>query len=147
MSIEMTEFLQLGDELWEKKKEVDELKEKLKNANADLTTRKRAFLKLMEEMELEKQLIPGFGTVSMSARASWKTPKDIHSKHKLFTWIAETKGQDVLDAMISINSQTLNSFAKAELDAHLQEGDIEFRIPGLEEPVITPDLRFTKKRG
>jgi hypothetical protein len=39
--------------------------------------------------------------------------------------------------MISVNSQTLNSFAKKELEAAKETGDIDFKIPGLGEPTLT----------
>jgi hypothetical protein len=38
--------------------------------------------------------------------------------------------------MISINSQSLNSFYKSELEIAKEQGNVGFKIPGIAEPEV-----------
>lgn len=144
--MEMKEFMNKTENLWKIKLEVDRIKELKTAAEKELSTAKWEVLKLMEELELDKQQVPGYGSCSISNRTSYKTPKTPEAKRALFNWISETKGKDVLANMISINSATLNSFTKEEFANAMASEDFDFTIPGLEEPSISQDIRFTKER-
>ena len=75
-----------------------------------------------------------YGLLVRSERWSWKTPKSDEDKEAFYGYLKE-KG--LFDTMISVNSQTLNSFAKKELDVAKEAGDIDFAIPGMGEPSLT----------
>lgn len=142
----MEAFIEKTKVLWEQKLLVDRLKAEKTEQEKILRTKKFEVLKLMQELGLDKQQVPGFGSCSITAKTSYKTPKTPEEKKALFAWIAETKGQDVLDNLLAINSQTLNSFAKVEFENAMSEENFEFSIPGLDEPTISEDIRFTKEK-
>lgn len=83
-----------------------------------------------------------FGTVSLSARTSVKIPADPESKKTFFEWLEQ---EGIYDNMVSVNSQKLNALYKARFEQAIEEGNTEFKIPGIGEPVITPQLSFRKK--
>ena len=140
----MNDFIGKVKDLWETKAHVDTLKDTLAEATSALESKKLDIMKFMEAMELDKQHVPGCGTVFRQQNFSVKVPKDPAQKKALFDWIASHKGQDVLDNMISVNSMTLNSFYKAELAAAQEAGDIKFKMTGIGEPEIYTTLGMRK---
>lgn len=132
----MQDFIGAVKNLWDQKTVVDELKDRLADASKKLEGLKLDALKAMEVMELDKQHVPGCGTIFRQKNFSVKVPKEPGQKEQLFTWIAEHKGKDVLDNMISIHSASLNSFYKSELEIAKEEGNVDFRIPGIDSPEV-----------
>lgn len=140
----MEEFLGKLKTLWEQKKIVEEISSTLDEEKSKLEGHKTEIQKMMEAMGLEKQPLPGYGTVYRQKSFSVKIPKDPAAKDKLFGWIREHKGDDVLKNMVSINSQTLNSFYKAELEVAKEKGDIDWALPGIEAPEVYYTLNMRK---
>lgn len=87
-----------------------------------------------------KYELEGVGLVYISFRDSFTTPKTNEQKIALFNYIKSKHGPDVLMGLTSINSMTLNSWAKKEI-----ESDPTLQIPGLESPTSTEILNFRKK--
>lgn len=81
---------------------------------------------------------PGIGTVSITHRQNFTTPKTGEDKVALFEYIRDKYGQEVLRSMLSIHSATLNSWAKKELEAGA------LVIPGLVQPTSTEIIAFRK---
>lgn len=83
-----------------------------------------------------------FGTVSISHRTSFKIPGSPEEK-KLFWDYLREKG--VFENLITVNSNTLNSFCKTEREQAIEEGrGLEFNIPGIQPPVINEVLSLRK---
>lgn len=113
--------------------------------------------KKMQEVrrELESQIlfnlktngITGYlssvGRVDIRTSLSYKTPKEFDAKKKLFDYI-KAKGEDVYLSLLSVNSQTLNAWAKAETKAAAEANIFPFEIPGLEEPISYETISFRK---
>ena len=74
---------------------------------------------------------------------SYKTPKDIEQKEKLFEYI-KGKGHEVYMSLLSVNSQTLNAWAKAETQSAIDQGIFPFSIPGIDEPISYETITFRK---
>lgn len=108
---------------------------------AEYDKTERDVLEALEKSGKTKYLVDGVGTVYISNRFTYKVPKDNESKLKLFDWITETKGEDVLTGMISINHQTLNSFTKVEI-----ENNPALTIPGLGIPAHEKSVGFRKAK-
>ena len=83
------------------------------------------------------------GKVTLTSRASYKTPKLREDKEKLFEWMKKEYGEDLFWAYVGINSQSLNSFCKTEREKFLEEGK-EFKPEGLDEPVVSETLSFRR---
>ena len=145
--MEMEKVLQMLEELWKTKKHHEELKKATDEASKVLTSKKIEMRKILTEMGITKQQVPGYGTVSVTSKVSYKTPKVPDDKKQLFKYIEENHGKDTLDNLISINSATLNSFAKTEVERMIEDGNDDFLIPGLEAPTLSEDIRFTKERA
>jgi len=86
-----------------------------------------------------KYEVPGIGSVSISHRESYTTPKTPENKQMLFKYIQEKYGDSALTGMLSINSMTLNSWANREAEAGVMS------IPGLEAPTATEVLSLRRK--
>ena len=140
----MKEFIVAVKELWKQKELVDGIKDKLKEESKTLEIMKSSAIKALETMEIDKQHVPGCGTIFKQKAFSVKTPKTPEQKQQLFGWIKENKGADVLRNMLSINSNTLNSFYKSELEVAKEEGNVDFSLPGLETPEVYYKLGMRK---
>ena len=140
----MEKFLAKCREAWEQKAVVEKLKDELKEANGEFTRLKNEIEKAMEASELEKQHIPGYGTISRVQKLSVKVPATPDEKKALFDWIQSTKGADVLFSLQSINSKTLNAMYKEEMDNAIKEGNTKFHMPGIQPPKAYYEIGMKK---
>jgi hypothetical protein len=79
------------------------------------------------------------GTIVASTRFQVtlpKTPDDV----KAFYDYLKAKGH--FDELISVNYQKLNSYYKQEMEVAREEGNIGFKIPGIDEPKAHTHLQF-----
>lgn len=144
MTDTMEEFIAQCEATAAQKDVVDDIKAQLKDASGKLEAMKRDILKKMEAVELDKQQVPGVGTFSRVKKFSVKVPKDLELKERLFDYIKETKGDTVLLDLQSINSNTLNAFWKAEHEAAVDKGDLDWNLPGVSEPEVYYQLGIRK---
>lgn len=84
-------------------------------------------------------------TFEYGHESSFRVPKDEENKKKFFEWL---KAQGLYDAMITVNSQTLNGLLKEKEAAFYEEGGIAFEVPGIEmgagRPVPKGELNSKK---
>lgn len=99
----------------------------------------------LEKAGKKSYKVDGLGTISLVHKQTVTTPKTVEEKRQLFNYILDSYGQDVLDSMVSINHNTLNSFYNAE--AERAEDKAMFHLPGLGSPVVRTETRFTKQRS
>lgn len=134
--MEMTEMSALVDR-WKnfrkekkaKEEEVDQIEEKIRELE----------IKIIQALEaVEETKYPG---VSLVEELSVKTPQTDEDKQKFFTFL---KSRNEFDAIISVNSRTLQAYYKslAEEKTGSRLGLIE--IPGIETPTIYKKLKETK---
>lgn len=81
------------------------------------------------------------GRVGITHRTSVKTPKSPASRELFFAYLKE-KG--LFDSMISVNSNTLNSLYKSELELSTSRGEPDFSIPGIDEVTLNQILTFKR---
>ena len=74
------------------------------------------------------------GTLIVSKTFTVKIPKSLEEKRETFNWILKQEGQDAYDGMIGINSKTFNKYYREKQEAAFDDGDLDFQIPGIEEP-------------
>jgi len=140
----MEDFLGLCRSTFEQKAKIDEM-QKIVDAEKKIFGQQQAeILRQMEALELEKQHIKGFGTIFQKTERSVKVPKTVEEKLELFAWIKDNKGEDVLNRYLTINSRSLNSFYKEELEIAKEEGNVNFKIAGIEEPQVYYKLGMRK---
>lgn len=83
------------------------------------------------------------GKFSFKYEEGYSLGADDVNREKFFNYLKE---RDMFDTLITVNSQSLNSFVKDEVAAKEDEGDFEFVPPGVIRR--DPRLKFslTKKR-
>lgn len=83
-----------------------------------------------------------FGTVSISHRTSFKVPQSPEDRVLFFNYL---KDKGVFDNLITVNSATLNSFCKVELEQAIEKGEaLDFAIPGILPPTVGEIISFRK---
>ena len=95
---------------------------------------------LLKASNKSKYEAEGVGLAYIVTKETWTVPKANDKKQELFNYIKQKYGPDVLMAMVGINFETLNSWAKKELEA-----DPLQHIPGLEQPTSEEILYFRKR--
>lgn len=140
-------------------KDLEEKCQKLANLREEIETDKRALSVKNEMLEnLEGNLMAElkeigkssykseYGTVMRTEKWRVNLPKTPEEKVAFFNYLKE-KGH--FDDLITVNSQTLNSYFTQEWEA-VKKGDnpeeaIGFTLPGLEQPKLFETLAFRRK--
>ncbi len=145
MTISLSDFEKLIVEAYALDDEIEALER-------DTMKPKRAALKELEGKILQtladhdmSSFKSSRGTVVRAVRYTVPTPKTIEDKVAFFDWLNKEKGREVYWTYASVNSQSLNSFYKAEMEAAKEAGNFNFKIPGLAEPEATPILSRRSK--
>lgn len=124
--------------------EIDAIEdEQIKPLRAKLAAVDRKILAELERQEISSYKSK-YGTVVRSNRFTVPTPKTIEEKTAFFGWL-NTKGREVYWQFTTINSQSLNALYKAEMEIAKEQGNFDFKIPGLAEPTFTAGLSRRKK--
>lgn len=132
----LKELNDLCDKMYKLKKEADTLKKQSEEKNKQVFVMKSQILDIFAENNMEKHS-GTFGTVSTAKRFSAKMPKTQEGREAFFEYL---KKQGTFDNLITINSQTLKGWLKAEL---LQKGE-KWQPPGIEEYGETIEVRMGK---
>lgn len=132
--------------------------EKLTRAAEEIVARKRALahaeaLYDKEKAEYEKRCgefqamleacgLYGFdhplGKFTLVSRTSVKVPKTEEERAEFFEYL---RSRGIFDSMITVNSQTLNAWYRAEEEAQLASGVVDFQVPGLAPPVTFTQMQ------
>lgn len=138
----LSEMEKLVEGLFNTKEALEQLaaqEKELQSARRDLENKIMSKLKEVGNTTY----VSKFGRASIKTSLSYKIPKDIEAKKKLFEYI-KSKGDDVYNSLLSVNSQTLNAWAKAENQHAADNGIFPFEIPGLDEPISYETISFRK---
>ncbi len=118
----------------------DEAEAKYNIAAAAVTVIEDTLMGLLKSSNRESFKTPGVGSVSITHRQNFTTPKSGDEKVALFNYIKEKYGEETLRSMISINSMTLGSWAKEEISTGV------LTIPGLAQPTVTEKITFRREK-
>lgn len=113
-----------------------------KEAHKILEERKLELYNLLQRAGKSKWEVEGIGKVSSYETMSFKTPKDPTAKKELAEYMQNKYGKETFWEMFSVNSMTLNSWAKQEFENDKQL----LKIPGVDEPVARENIRFTRSK-
>lgn len=139
-------------------KDLEALGEKMAVLRDEIADAKAAVsVKENEYDELERKAISMLGELGKKSYPTeaglitkvehWKVklPQTPEDRKQFFDYLKE-KG--IFDNLITVNSNTLNSFFKAEWEALKQsspEEAMNFRIPGINEPTLHETISFRRK--
>lgn len=137
--IGVKELESLVDQCFEQRKVYEAKKKEMSEEYAELERLKSVVIGKLEALGIDK-FEGKLGKFSYKYEESFKVPKDTESREKFFTFLKE-KG--VYEQMITVNSRTLNSFAKQEAELAEEDGNFDYQIPGLEksDPVAKAVMR------
>lgn len=126
-------------ELRRRRTAYDEAKAVSTKLHDELEEQEKLVLDTLRANGREKYSVQGMGTVYIISKEVYRTPKTLDDKRKLFQYIQEKYGVEACTNMLSINSQTLNSWANKEAEAGVMS------IPGLEAPTMMESIGMRKK--
>lgn len=120
---------------------------------ADISSTRKEAEKKLDELELKMLAVleqmgktsyqSNVGTVYISPRTAVKMPASPEDREAFFNYLRE-KG--IFESMITVHSQTLNSYYKEAFEEAVQNGDDGFHIPGLGEPVLSQSIGLRKTK-
>lgn len=128
----------LVQELVSLRADYDEKKKAAAEANAKAEEQENLIMGILDALGRTSYDAEGIGKVTKIVQSVYKVPKAIGDKTELFNYIKGKYGPDVLMNMVSINHQTLNSWAKQEL-MEVQQ------VPGLELPTAQEYIQLRRK--
>jgi hypothetical protein len=132
-----TDFENLCDEAFELRESMDELKLQMKELNEELNRKQERIMAHLEQVGKVKHA-GRKGSISMTVQSYPSMPKETAKKQVFFAWL---KSKGLYESMITVNSNTLRGFYKAEKEA--SDNDPDFSIPGL-EPFERVGLTYRK---
>ena len=123
------------------KSDYDEASRQQKSCKEVMDNYGKRLLEVLKKHDVKSMPSP-YGHVITSVRWSWKTPKEKSAREAFFNYLKE---KELYDEMITVNSQSLNAFCKSELETAKEEGNIDFTIPGLDEPSLSETISLRRK--
>lgn len=142
MSITIEELEAMSKSIAEKRAEIDGISAERKRREQELDELESRMMALLEEAG-KHDYHAECGTIYISSRESVRVPKDLEAKQQLFNYLRE-KG--IFEELVSVNSQTLNAFYKAEKKLAEERGEWSFTLPGVGEPTTEQILAFRKAK-
>lgn len=130
----------LVEQSWTIDMKIKELDVEAKKLGMELKEIQNKIMEIMKDQQITS-LKHARGTVIMNARFTVKTPKEKEDKEAFFEYL---KSKGMYDDMVSVNSQTLNSWYKEEMEAAKREGNFGFKIPGIGDPTAFEYISFRK---
>jgi len=131
----------LVSELWDVRAQIDSEKQILSMFNAQKEKLESLIIRAMQTSELER-FDGDKCTVFRKSKSSVKVPASPQEKKQLLDYL---KSIGMFDSMITVNSQTLNSWYNKEIEIARSNGKSEFQVPGIAEPTPYDDLSVRKK--
>ena len=141
MSEELKALAKLQEQIIEEHRNLKAFELQLGTRKTELETKKKKLLAMMEEAEVTSYRTES-GQVVRKKIFGIKTPKG-EDLQTFFSYLREKRPNDYL-ALATVNSQSLNSWYKQELEAVKEKGGMDVEIPGLGEPTITEQISITK---
>lgn len=117
------------------------LDDQIKEINSELKKVETKILENLDEYGM-KNFSGDWGTVSRTRRYSVKQPGTPAEKGKFFDYLRD---QGVFEDLVSVNSRTLCSFVKQEIESKKEDGIDDFVPPGLNSPEIIETITLRKK--
>lgn len=128
--------------IFEQREACEVLEGLLKDRNKKLESLQSKMISVLDRFGRSNYDVPGVGKLMVAERSYVGLPKTPQDKEAFYGYL---KDKGVFDEMISVNSNTLNSYYKREREIAREEGHaLDFKIPGISEPSTSTTLRMTK---
>lgn len=123
------------------KQELDLAETKIKLVKDEYNAVTNTILKTLELMDMDSVKAHGFLFYKQTS-TSVTTPKTAEEKELLFKFLAD---RGIFLEIASVNSQTLNSLYKSLAAEAADEGNYDFKIPGVGEPTSYTSLKLRRQ--
>jgi hypothetical protein len=140
-SITLADFQTLCAQIWEEKGKLERIEAEAKNQSQIVESLKSKVIACMDEYDMDKFAVAGHGTLFKQNRFTVTVPKDGSEREAFFGHLRQ---RGIFDELITVNSQTLNSWYKREMEAALEQGNPDFTVPGIAEPKLVTTLGMRK---
>lgn len=144
-SADQNELAQSLAEIKELANQAYEADQRAKEAEAAAKELKNKLSALMESAGVDT-ITADNCTVSGKIKHSVSVPKDLPSKYELFKYIEANYGKEVLDEMLTINARSFSSWYDKEVEAQVQKGNVDFKLPML-SPYERFSITYRKRRA
>lgn len=141
-SLTFAELEKICKQFADKKAEIEVLETQVKSLKAEQEDLQQIISTHLDSLE-KSSYDSAVGKVVAKDIFTVSSPKTPEAREKFFAYLKE-KG--VFDDLISINSKTLNAFYKAEKKIADENQQLEFNIPGLDEPYYKRTISLTRKK-
>lgn len=144
MAITVEEIESLVKQLADKRLEVEDLKRPYSQAQEQLEELEQKAAAALMEMDKESYRSE-YGTISRRSEMRYNLPTTPEDRAAFFNFLKE---RGVFEQLITVNSNTYNSFIKAEREAAIErdpEAALNFSVPGVPEAKTRQVLSFRKK--
>lgn len=131
----------LCDSLYKMRAEIDVMEDAVSVKKSQYKEIEAKVLEYLEQYSLS-QFECELGKISVGKRFSVRQPATPQAKEAFFEYL---KGKGDFENLISVNSKTLGSYVRAEIESAEAKGDIGWIPPGLEAPERIPYLSLRKK--
>lgn len=138
--VTVSDVEQMIEKAFQIRGEIDALKAQMSEKSAELDGFQQKILQFLTEFD-KTSYRAGAGMVVKQTKFSVSMPKDPDAKARFFRYIKE---RNLFEDLVTVHHQTLNSFYNAELEAAKETGDIDFGIPGIDEPKTYEIVAFRK---
>jgi len=135
---ELADLTLLASEL---KKKLDDYEKALKTVKDQYNAVTDTILKTLELMDMDSVKAHGFLFYKQTS-TSVTTPKTSEEKQALFEFL-QSKG--IFLEIASVNSQTLNSLYKSLAAEAEEQGNYDFKMPGVGEPTTYTSLKLRRQ--
>lgn len=142
--ITIAEFDALGDRYSELQEKIDLISLQLKPLEDELGEIKTKITKVLTEQNKTSYVFNKM-RVTLKQQASVTTPKTIEEKGAFLDYVGGKYGDVVKWDYISVNSQKLNSFYKAEREEAAYNQNMDFEIPGVGKESIYYKLSVERR--
>jgi hypothetical protein len=133
------EFADLNKAYFEQKARIEAMKEALTEENKKLMQIEGKLAAVLDELGWKSFRSP-HGTVGIKEIWSYRLPKTPEDKSAFFDYLKE---RGVFENLVSVHSQTFQSFCAAEARAAKEEGRLP-SIPGVDAPALHKSLYHRK---
>jgi len=140
-AVTLQELDQLIEQMYDEQLAVEAVKTRLDEVEAVFNNTKNRVLSIFQEFN-KPSYRTGRGMVVRQKRFTVAHPKDPEQKAKFYQFL---KDKGIFEDMVTVHSQTLNSYYKAEMEAAIEAGATDFEMPGVGEPKMVEILVLRRK--
>lgn len=127
----------------EKRTVIESLESVVSEHNKELAKLQAKLTDIMKLLERDSYDSPA-GRINIIQQYRYRMPDSLEDRAKLFDFM---KARNEYDGLITVHSQTFNSYCKKLQEAAEKAGDgMYFVIPGVEAPSLFETIRVTRKK-